>query len=39
MKRLCWRFVNSALGEHPGAIAEPGRAAEPNSAPDLAGDG
>jgi hypothetical protein len=32
-------FVSLALGEGPRAIAEPGRGADPNSVPDLAGDG
>jgi hypothetical protein len=31
MKRLCWG--------HPRRIAEPGRGADPNSVPDLAGAG
>jgi hypothetical protein len=32
-------FVSLVLGEDPRAIAEPGRGADPNSVPDLAGDG
>jgi hypothetical protein len=32
-------FASLVLGEDPRAIAEPGRGADPNSVPDLAGDG
>jgi hypothetical protein len=49
MKRLCWGLlvfttpanplVSIAPGEDPRRIAEPGRGAEPNSVPDLAGAG